>query len=327
MSEHNTVYSGSEKAWTVHKRTLNITVLPTYERQDIPTYKLLWTTAATAATSRGPSSAVFSCLVTVVVVIGIAIDDGLPEYVCQDCLGIIKEFENYKRNAQRAKKELMLLKEKKNVLIKAEPDETEEYLEDSEPHVASDDQIHEPQIEIHETLSYGNEQQEKVELDTSKDNDQLHSTGIRRRRKQTPEEKKFKCAECGKCFAFEERLKSHTVVHSGEKLFGCEQCGRKFYRKTSLSEHFMTHSKNKPYECKTCTKQFIRRYDLEAHLMLHRGVKPFRCAECGKGFLKNNQLTRHAKIHSGLKPWECTKCGKGFVRKCDLKRHELIHGS
>ncbi|KAG8236407.1 hypothetical protein J437_LFUL012828 [Ladona fulva] len=40
----------------------------------------------------------------------VSVDDGLPEYVCRDCLLKLKEFETYKRKAHRAKSELLSLK-------------------------------------------------------------------------------------------------------------------------------------------------------------------------------------------------------------------------
>ncbi|KAG8237669.1 hypothetical protein J437_LFUL018021 [Ladona fulva] len=254
----------------------------------------------------------------------ISIDDGLPEYVCQECLGIIKEFENYKRNAHRAKKELILLRDKKDVFIKVEE---EDYLDSSDPQVAADGQIHEPQIEIHESGNYGNNSQEDEEKHNFINDIEVHPIIGRRgrRRQRTDEERKFRCEDCGKCFALEERLNSHILVHSGEKPYVCEQCGRRFNRKNYLTEHLMIHTGQKPFECTECNKRFIRKYDLNVHLMVHRGEKPFVCGQCGKGFLRNNELTKHLKIHSGLKPWRCGHCGKGFVRKCDLKRHQTIH--
>ncbi|KAG8233357.1 hypothetical protein J437_LFUL005818, partial [Ladona fulva] len=91
----------------------------------------------------------------------ISIDDGLSEYVCQECLRIIKEFEIYKRNAHRSKKELILLREKNNVFIKVE---VEDYLGSTDSQVAADGRIHESQMDIHGSGIYENASLEDEEM-------------------------------------------------------------------------------------------------------------------------------------------------------------------
>ncbi|XP_069509685.1 zinc finger E-box-binding homeobox 2-like isoform X2 [Ambystoma mexicanum] len=54
---------------------------------------------------------------------------------------------------------------------------------------------------------------------------------------QSPENRKFKCSECGKSFKYKHHLKEHVRIHSGEKPYECSHCKKRFSHSGSYSSH------------------------------------------------------------------------------------------
>lgn len=65
----------------------------------------------------------------------------------------------------------------------------------------------------------------------------------------------FKCQECNKVFASNDRLRRHAAFHESRK-FKCEHCDKKFVRKHLLTAHMKrVHSISiKPLQCEICQK-------------------------------------------------------------------------
>ncbi|XP_073536870.1 gastrula zinc finger protein XlCGF66.1-like [Phyllobates terribilis] len=138
-------------------------------------------------------------------------------------------------------------------------------------------------------------------------------------------EKRFLCAECGKCFTRKDDLHTHQRIHSMMKPFSCSECGKCFSCKSGLFRHHKIHTGEKPFLCSECGKCFIEKSTLVAHQRIHTGEKPFSCSQCGKCCSQKSDLAKHERIHTGEKPFSCLECGKCFTEKSHLSKHQRIH--
>ncbi|XP_063814300.1 oocyte zinc finger protein XlCOF7.1-like [Pseudophryne corroboree] len=110
--------------------------------------------------------------------------------------------------------------------------------------------------------------------------------------------KRFKCSECGKCFAFKSIFVEHLRTHTGEKPYACSECGRSFAVKSNLVQHQKGHTGDKPFPCPHCGKRFAYNSFLTKHLRTHTGEKPFPCPDCGKRFARKSYLLQHQRMHT-----------------------------
>ncbi|XP_061536255.1 tissue-resident T-cell transcription regulator protein ZNF683-like isoform X5 [Phycodurus eques] len=53
--------------------------------------------------------------------------------------------------------------------------------------------------------------------------------------------KRWKCSQCGKTFAYISSLKQHVRIHTGEKPFACSVCSKRFTQKGYLKKHTKSH--------------------------------------------------------------------------------------
>ncbi|XP_046695943.1 histone-lysine N-methyltransferase PRDM9-like isoform X1 [Silurus meridionalis] len=142
---------------------------------------------------------------------------------------------------------------------------------------------------------------------------------------KTPENRPYRCSQCGKGFNHKCVLRKHRRIHTGEKPHRCSHCGKSFIQKCDLQQHERTHTGEKPYHCSQCGKSFSHHSHLQLHQRIHTGEKPFQCSECGKSFTQKSNLQVHLRVHTGEKPYHCTHCGKNFTLQSNLQLHQRIH--
>ena len=77
----------------------------------------------------------------------------------------------------------------------------------------------------------------------------------------------YRCTQCRKRFVFQELLRQHIQTqHTQEKTFKCADCGRCFATKKYLASHMRVHTGEVPYGCVTCGKKFRHRAPYKFHM-------------------------------------------------------------
>ena len=144
-------------------------------------------------------------------------------------------------------------------------------------------------------------------------------------KKDSTDDKQFKCLQCNKCFSGPSSLSRHIKTHSNEKPFECVQCKKVFSRLSSLKRHENSHSDEKPFKCQVCGWSFIQNSDLKIHERTHTGEKPFPCDRCERAFGCKKRLRAHYRMHTGEKPYKCPECEKCFSMRKNVIQHIRIH--
>ncbi|XP_044750341.1 oocyte zinc finger protein XlCOF6-like isoform X2 [Coccinella septempunctata] len=138
-------------------------------------------------------------------------------------------------------------------------------------------------------------------------------------------EKKFKCQECNKSFAYAKTFEVHQQRHK-KGIFSCEVCQKKFNHASSLIYHRNSeHNNGKRFVCNKCNKIFKHRQLLQRHQLVHTEERPYKCTMCSSAFKTKTNLMSHNSIHTGEKNYVCSDCGQTFAHKTSLKLHMRWH--
>lgn len=130
-------------------------------------------------------------------------------------------------------------------------------------------------------------------------------------------EKKYECTYCKKRFSFQQTLRNHVFLHTGEKRFKCEICQISFRQIGHLQGW---HSEYFRFNQHSLITLFVA-----GHQLIHSGQKPHVCSVCKKAFALRGNLTVHMRTHAGANPYQCNICPKKFSDVNGLKRHLMVH--
>lgn len=111
------------------------------------------------------------------------------------------------------------------------------------------------------------------------------------------------CAQCGKIFICEDRLKIHRSTYHSERQIACDVCGGKFLSKSSLRSHKKKHSGK--WVCDVCGLYVSSNMALLEHMRRHTGEKPYICDSCGKSYATKVGLNSHTRIHTREHLFKC----------------------
>ncbi|XP_061536253.1 zinc finger protein 25-like isoform X4 [Phycodurus eques] len=123
----------------------------------------------------------------------------------------------------------------------------------------------------------------------------------------------------------DKQSESAIICHTDNKRWKCSQCGKTFAYISSLKQHVRIHTGEKPFACSVCSKRFTQKGYLKKHTKSHIGEKPFSCTVCGQRFSVNESLKLHTRTHTGERPFSCSVCGQRFTQKGVLNRHTRTH--
>ena len=145
-------------------------------------------------------------------------------------------------------------------------------------------------------------------------------------------EKKLKCDNCDRKFAFPSLLKVHSKTCQKDRAkIKCEKCDKVYPFKSHFKKHVINcdgikrhkqRLKNvdycltedgqtgKRYKCNKCEKTFTSTKLIRSHVFTKHKERKFRCEHCDKLFAFNHALNHHIKMdhkNGSLKP-KCDIC-------------------
>ncbi|GIY11638.1 hypothetical protein CDAR_530231 [Caerostris darwini] len=149
-----------------------------------------------------------------------------------------------------------------------------------------------------------------------------NSSSARNLVRKHPGDKRYECAECGKCYEYPFQLREHSNIHYGETLYSCGGCDKRFVYKNSLKKHLRIHTGEMPHTCRECGKCFAFYSELTSHTRTHSREKPYACNKCSKRYARNSDLKRHMLKHAGEERRKCDSCGAEFSSEDSFEAHE-----
>lgn len=129
-------------------------------------------------------------------------------------------------------------------------------------------------------------------------------------------EQPFKCDLCEARFSRRSILQKHVLKHVSpeEKPFKCPECGKGVNTQQHLDQHMGLH--NRPFNCshENCDETFRYEVQLKRHLIRHKRT----C--CGTVFpTQQKYLTHVERNHS--KKYNCGVCADSFDKFPELQKH------
>ena len=152
----------------------------------------------------------------------------------------------------------------------------------------------------------------------------LHTNNLLKTKKNTNNDKKYKCNQCEYSTNNKGHFQDRVRVHTGERPVKCEQAGynKAFAQKVNLKTHYPVHTGEKPFKCehKGCNKSFSQQGNLKNHVCIHSAERPFVCSfgDCKKQFKSRKALKQYGKRHTGDKKHKCSYCYRAFFQSQNL---------
>lgn len=225
-------------------------------------------------------------------------DDGLPQNICEDCIGKTLDMYNYVLQCQQSDltlKNILKTREQNHKLqnediIKIDikvidvNNENDANIDINPAEINAEKSAHSEDtndISIAEKIDLEDDIKESTDFYNKAD---LQTRKLNRQKIQKPSGPPYNCSKCKVSYKTLRELRDHRkqVKHARSRNHVCTVCNKSFSY-SHLTLHMRTHTMEKPYECKICQMRFSLACNLRRHMMTHTGERPHKCELCGKG--------------------------------------------
>ncbi|KAI4466701.1 zinc finger protein [Holotrichia oblita] len=105
----------------------------------------------------------------------------------------------------------------------------------------------------------------------------------------------------------------------------CPDCNKTFKFRYFVDVHAHVHTGNLLFKCEKCDRRFPKRTVLTQHMKSHIETKDFQCEECSRAFKTIHLLRAHKQTHVNERPFKCHLCSKAFKLNATLRNHVRVH--
>ncbi|XP_053674582.1 transcription factor grauzone-like [Anopheles nili] len=266
-------------------------------------------------------------------------DKRLPNFVCEECRGVVSYIYSFIQQVQANQEQLLnqpqdeILHPVENIKVESLFDEN---LFEVEEQAICETATAQPEVKLEfvqpssPTGTVDNEELINPVTSDEEDTDEIAEKGNRRcpirrnkryengLREKTDKRDKLQVESLAKQVENDQIIKDFFTLE-------CEICSTPLDNFGHLLDHYRDAHNTKGY-VRCCDKQFFRRYILVDHISAHRGT--IRCDICQKCYKTRRYLALHiAKSHSREedRPFKCAKCHVSYPKQYLLRAHELLH--
>ncbi|KAK4876245.1 hypothetical protein RN001_012667 [Aquatica leii] len=271
-------------------------------------------------------------------------NDGLPSYLCDNCILVLTQFYNFTVVYEESDRYLKSLFKKniKHVPINIPVEvDVSELKEEQKDEVLELQEVCELTDSNSGDVLFGeNELKQQIEelkeevLD-EKDPQLTEQLDVVTTIMPVYEEvTKYECTICGEAHLYASAFQQHMRVKHRMSDIDCKPYASKIQIKVfenlpkkPIQTQVKTDEGEDPssYVCKYCNKKCAYAGQLQQHLKLHEGNKKYICEVCGACFIRKTYLDDHKEGHSTEKKHVCKFCGKAFRRRTVLRAHKRVH--
>ncbi|XP_057704280.1 zinc finger protein 585A [Corythoichthys intestinalis] len=166
-----------------------------------------------------------------------------------------------------------------------------------------------------------------------------------------PDERRYRCGFCGKCYSHASSLYRHQQTHSAKMAvvpakralepahqdarYACQHCGMTFKGSRMLGSHLRLHGKRRIHPCNICGKEFNHSSSLSRHRLIHKkakegGVVPMLPPHAIRRPPLKGKKAKRRRRPAGLTPgsdkfYACPQCDMSFRTSTQLSKHQVTH--
>ncbi|KAF5278473.1 hypothetical protein FQA39_LY05962 [Lamprigera yunnana] len=274
----------------------------------------------------------------------VAENDGLPSYLCDNCILVLTQFYNftvvyeesgqYLRSLFKKNIELLPISLTSSVDISSlKEEQREEALQESEENLINSSTIFfvESDVNVEEKTDALD-----IKVETPEGTNDLQSdvekleTKVSDNTTVYEDVTKYDCNICGEAHLYAASFQQHMRVKHRITDIDCQPYSsavkvRVFEVPKKKVAEIQKLETVGSYFCKFCNKQCAYEGQLQQHLRSHEAPKKFVCEVCGARFVRKTYLDDHKEGHSLEKKHVCKFCGKAFRRRTVLRAHKRVH--